>query len=184
MKLRALAIFALLLSIASFARADKSAKNWLRDHLDAELNGTLGWRSGLGLDERAPGFETLIGGGELMIGLEIVGPVGVFADGRFVAGGEGTNLYLEGLGGIGLQLRVARLLHIQLGPTVGQAFYKHDDALLVGGMLAAGIRLFSLGRGRISTAVNLRFDVDGNLGARAALPDQSMSLALGIGIQY
>ena len=175
---------AVLFVPASSARADKSAKTWLRDHLLFDLAGTGGWRSGLGLDERAPGFESLIGGGEIVLGLEITAPVGIFTDGRIVAGGLGGNLYLEGLGGAGVQVHVARLLRLRLGATAGQASLAGDRAILVGGMLAGAIELFPWGHGRLATELLLRLDLDAHLHAHKSLPDQSMALALGVGFKY
>jgi hypothetical protein len=157
---------------------------WLRDHADLEwVVAQGGWRSSLGNDQRAPGFSVFAGGGELCAGLDIAFGLGVVAVGRVLAGAGGGYSYFEGTGGAALQLRVSRV-RVRLGAVAGQVSYGDDSATMVGGLLAGSFDLFSLGGGRLSTALTARLDVDGNLGARVRLPDESLALAIGLGFRY
>lgn len=174
-----LVVLALVL-FSSLAQAEQRAR-WLREHALAEWAvGTGGWRTGIGVDVRAPGFEQVGGGGELTAGLEVTGGVGLFASGRVLAGGG----YLEGLAGIGVQLRVSERVRLRAGPAVGQATLGGDRAVMVGGFAVGSIDLFPLGGGRIATALSLRVDVDSMIGARTLLPDSSLGLSAGLGLRY
>lgn len=180
-----LAVVAVLLLFGSLAHAQRAA--WLRERLDVEwVVGTGGWRSAMSAgDMRAPGFDALAGGGEIVLGLDIGVGLAVVGDGRVLAGraGEGHQTYFEALGSLALQLRLGRV-RLRAGPAAGQAQWRGDKATLVGGFLAASIDLFALGGGRLSTTILVRLDVDAELGAMTYLPDSSLALALGVGVRY
>ena len=136
-----------------------------------------------------PGFDALGGGTELVLGLDVYGPLGVVLTGRFLGGLQRGDEFLEGLGGVGLQLRLSETVRVRAGAAAGQASNKDDVAVLVGGWLAGSVDLFALGGGRLSMALSLRLDVDGLVGATKVgidkrLPDQSLALALGLGLRY
>lgn len=177
----ALAVAPVLL--ASLAQAQPSA--WLRDRVDVEwVVGAGGWRAAVGPDARAPGFDALAGGGEFALGLDVGAGLGVVADGRVLAGqAGGAHTYLEGLGALLLQIRVGRV-RLRVGPAAGQALWRGDSAILVGGLVAGSIDLFALGAGRLSTALTLRLDVDADVGSRRYFPDSSLAFAIGLGVRY
>jgi hypothetical protein len=181
-KLR-LAVVAAVLLVGSLAHAQRAA--WLRERLDVEwVVGAGGWRTAIGNDLRAPGFDALAGGAEVVLGLDVGAGLALVGDGRFLIGeAAGTFPYLEGLGGLDLQIRLGRV-RVRAGPAAGQARWRGDSAVLVGGMLGVSVDLFPLGGGRLSTTLSLRLDVDDDLGATAYLPDSSAALALGLGVRY
>jgi hypothetical protein len=177
------AIALLVIGLCGEASADRGA-NWLKDRGSIEwMLGIGGWRTSLGNDARSPGFEALAGGGELLVGLDVVAGVGVFAMGRVLYAG-GTTYYLEGLGGTGLQLRITELVRLRLGAAAGQANLGADRAILVGGFVAGSFDLVNLGAGRLALALSVRLDVDGHVNAGGALPGQSLALALGLGLRF
>lgn len=180
-----LAVVAALLLFGSLAHAQRAA--WLRERLDVEwVVGTGGWRSAMSAgDMRAPGFDALAGGGEIVLGLDVGVGLAVVGDARVLAGraGEGHQTYFEALGSLALQLRLGRV-RLRAGPAAGQAQWRGDKATLVGGFLAGSIDLFALGGGRLSTTILVRLDVDAELGAMTYLPDSSLALALGVGVRY
>jgi hypothetical protein len=179
----ALAVALLLLLAPALARAQAA---WLRERIDAEwVVGVGGWRTSLGDDLRAPGFDAIAGGGELVLGLDIGAGLGIIGSGRVLAGkaGDSTTTYFEALGGVALQARLGRA-RVRVGPAAGMVTWNGDSATLVGGFLAGSIDLFALGGGRLSTTLDLRMDLDFDVGARTTLPSQSMALALGLGLRY
>jgi hypothetical protein len=188
-RLLALAIALAIVAAPGLARAQAA---WLRERIDVEwVVGVGGWRASLGDDLRAPGFDALAGGGELVLGLDIGAGLGVVASGRVLAGSAGrgssnvgsSGTYLEALGGIALQARLGRA-RLRAGPAAGLVTWSGDRATLLGGFVAGSIDLFALGGGRLSTTVDLRLDIDVDLGAKTVLPDQSLALALGLGLRY
>jgi hypothetical protein len=182
--LLALLLLVTLLPAATAGAAPGAA--FLRERINLEwVAGAGGWRSSLGTDVRAPGFDAFAGGGELLVGLDIGSGLGLVLSGRILAGAvSGATTYLEGLGGAGLQLRLGSRARIRAGAAAGQARFRGDAAALVGGFLAGSIDLFALGGGRLSTALTVRLDIDGDIGAQTYLPDQSLAFAVGLGFRY
>lgn len=174
----------LALSLApSIAQAQAA---WLRDRLDVEwVVAAGGWRSAMAaIDVRAPGFDALTGGGELVLGLDVGAGLAVVGDGRVLAGeAGGAHTFFEGVGGVAVQLRLARV-RLRAGPAAGVAKLRGEQATLLGGFLAASVDVFQLGAGRLSSTVSLRLDLDDDLGAGTYLPDASAALALGLGVRY
>jgi len=178
-----LAVVCALLLVGSVAHAQRAA--WLRERLDVELVVAAGgWRTSLGTDVRAPGFDAVAGGGEVVLGFDVGAGLAVVGDGRVLAGeADGTFVFFEGVGGLALQIRLARV-RVRAGPAAGWVTWRGDSATLAGGFLGASIDVFPLGAGRLATTVCLRLDVDGDIGARTFLPDSSLALALGLGVRY
>jgi hypothetical protein len=107
----------------------------------------------------------------------------VVASGRALAGEVGgVTTYVEATGAAALQVRLGRA-RLRAGPAAGVLRW-HATATLVGGFLAGSIDLFALGAGRLATTLSLRLDIDADVGARTALPDASVALALGLGVRY
>jgi hypothetical protein len=160
--------------------------SWLREHGLVEwLVGTGGWRTALGLDAASPGFDAFGGGGELLAGVELASGLGLFGSGRVIVGVRGQDLYVEGLGGLGLQLRANDRVRVRAGVAAGRATLPDDAGTLVGGFLAGSVDVLPLGAGgRLATALALRLDIDGVLGAGARLPERSLGLAVGVGVRY
>jgi hypothetical protein len=154
---------------------------WLRDHFTGEvLVGAAGWRTTIGVDTNAPGFNTVGGGGELNLGLEVGSGFAIFVSGRVLAGGG----YLEGVAGLGVQLRLSDRVRLRAGPAAGQLLVDGLTAVIVGGYLAGSIDLIPFGRGRVAFSIAVRFDVDGLVAGSPRLPDTSMALSAGIGLRY
>jgi hypothetical protein len=177
---------AIALAIAFVPVPARAQAAWLRERIDAEwVVGVGGWRVSLGDDQRAPGFDAIAGGGELVVGLDIGAGLGVVGSGRVLAGkaGDSASTYFEALGGVALQARLGRA-RVRVGPSAGLVSWSGDTATLLGGFVAGSIDLFSLGGGRLSTTIDLRMDLDFDLGAKSALPDESLALALGLGLRY
>jgi hypothetical protein len=176
-------VVAVLLSTATPARAQAAA--WLRERINTEwLVAAGGWRTAVGNDVRAPGFDAVAGGGEFLLGLEVGAGLAIIGDGRVLVGeAGGQTTYFEALGSVALQLRLGRV-RLRAGPAAGDVRWRTDSALLAGGFLAGSIDLFPLGAGRLSTTVSLRLDFDADIGARTLLPDDSLALALGLGLRY
>lgn len=177
-----LLVVLLLLCIPQVARAQAA---WLRDRLDVEwLVGTGGWRTAVGQDLRAPGFDAVAGGGEAVLGLDVGAGLAIVGDGRVLAGeAGGGHVYFEGLGALALQLRLGRA-RLRAGPAAGQMRWRGDVATLIGGFLGASIDLFPLGGGRLSTTLALRLDLDVDTGTLMYLPDTSLAFAIGVGVRY
>ena len=155
--------------------------HWLREHFTGEwLVGAGSWRTSVGVDPRAPGFEELSGGSELDVGFELGSGFGLLGYGRVLAGSG----FLEGLAGVAVQLHVSDRVRLRAGPGAGELLLGDDHAVLVGGFLAGSVDLFVFGGGRIAATLGLRFDVDGLVGGGTELPDASLALALGVGLRY
>ncbi len=178
-----LGVVAALLLWGSLAQAQRAA--WLRERLDVEwVVGAGGWRGSIGNDARAPGFDAVAGGGEVVLGLDVGAGVAIVGDAR-VLGGEAagsSRTYFEAVASPAVQVRLARA-RLRAGPAVGEILWRDEAAVLVGGFLAASIDLFPLG-GRLSTTVSLRLDADADVGAKTFLPDSSLALAVGLGFRY
>jgi hypothetical protein len=175
----------ILLLANGTAHADTVGARWLRERINAEWMAAAGaWRTSLGSgDLRDPGMEALGGGTELLLGLDIYGPLGLVFDGRFLGGLEHGEKYLEGLGGLGLQVHLSETVRLRAGPTAGQLFIGDRSGILVGGWLGPSIDLFALG-GHVSIAFSARLDVDAVLDAPQSLPSSSLALSIGLGIRY
>jgi hypothetical protein len=179
------ALVVAVVSVATPAHAQTQAGAWLRERLNTEwVVASGGWRTAVGNDVRAPGFDAVAGGGEILLGLEVGAGLAVMGDGRVLVGeAGGQTTYFEGLGSVALQLRLGRV-RLRAGPAAGDIRWKTDSALLAGGFLAGSVDLFPLGPGRLSTTVSVRLDFDADIGARTLLPDDSLALALGLGVRY
>jgi hypothetical protein len=181
-KLAALALaFAFGFAFAERAAAAVEQGHWLRDHFTGEwLVGTGGWRTSIGVDTHAPGFDELGGGTELSLGFEVGSGFAILGQGRVIAGGG----YLEGTAALVLQLHVSDRVRVRAGPSAGRISLKGESAALAGGFLAGSVDLFAFGGGRVATTLGLRFDVDGLVDAGPKLPSSSISLAIGVGLRY
>jgi hypothetical protein len=169
----------LLLLTATAGAAERG--HWLRDHFSGEwVVGAAAWRTSIGVDTNAPGFDKPAGGGDLYLGLEVGGGFSIFASGRVLAGSD----YLEGLAGLGLQLRVSDRVRLKASPAAGQLTVAGASALLVGGFLAGSVDVVAFGGGRVAATIGLRFDVDGVVNGDKTLPQASIALALGVGLRY
>jgi len=173
------------------ARAGADSGRFLRERFTFEwMAASGGWRTSLGADLRAPGSEALAGGTEVMLAFDVYGPLGVALDGRFLggltksaAGDSYDRRFIEGLGGVGLQLHVSDAVRLRAGAAAGQLIAGDATGILVGGWLAASIDLFAIG-GRLALALSLRLDADAVLDAPPALPGSSLALAVGFGLRY
>ncbi len=186
----ALALVAWALTAPSVAHAQAA---WLRARLDVEwVVATGGWRSAMATSElRASGFDSLAGGGEFVLGLEVGAGLAVVGDGRVLAGtagstesaGTGSHVFFEGVGSLDLQIRLGRV-RLRAGPAAGQIRWRGDQATLVGAAIATSIDVFPLGGGRLSTTILVRLDLDADVGTTTLLPPASAALALGLGVRY
>jgi hypothetical protein len=181
--------FSLFAALSPPAAADTHGTRWLKERVSLEwMVGAGAWRTAFSIDSRVPGFDTVMGGGELTLGLEFYGGLGVVLSGRFLGGqrshASDSGRYLEGMGSIGLQLRISETVRLRAGAAAGQALTPDENATLVGGWIGASFDLFALGGGRLSMALSVRLDADALLDTKKILPDQTMGLALGIGIRY
>jgi hypothetical protein len=183
--MKRLAVILLLVVGSPAAHADTVGARWLRERINAEWMAAAGaWRTSLGApDLRDPGMEALGGGTELLLGLDIYGPLGIVLDGRFLGGLEHGEKYLEGLGGLGFQVHLSETVRLRAGATAGQLFIGDQTGFLVGGWLGPSIDLFPLG-GHVSIAFSARLDVDAVLDAPQSLPSSSLALTIGLGIRY
>lgn len=198
---RAALVVALLVSLAGTALAatppqapSRTAKPpsrpWIIDHASIEwLLAQGGWRSGLSNKENNPGFSVLGAGGELLFGIDVFPGLSVIADGRVMAGPRLGGAYLEGLGGVGLQLRVTDWVRIRGGAAAGQASllrsnFVTDHAVLVGGWIAASVDLFRLLHDRAAAVISLRLDADGHVDPGATFSQESIELTLAVGFRF
>lgn len=187
----AIALLVPLAMTASFTAraAEPSRRPFLVDRGSIELVlGEGGWRSGLSTEEINPGFSVLGGGSELLLGLDVVPGFGVIVDGKVLAGRRRGGTYLEGLGGIGLQLRVSDWVRLRAGAAAGRARLDRggqptDSATLVGGFFAASIDLFRLLHDRASTVISFRVDADGHLAPGTTFSHESLAVTLGLGFR-
>lgn len=153
------------------------------------LVGQGAWRSGLSNEEVNPGFSVLGGGSELLLGLDMVPGLGVIVDGKVLAAPHRGGTYLEGMGAVGLQLRVSDWVRLRAGAAAGRARLARngeptDHANLVGGFFAVSIDLFRLLHDRAATVISLRVDADGHLDAGSTFSKESLALTLGAGIRF
>jgi hypothetical protein len=175
--MRAAALIVLLCGTAGAAERG----HWLRDHFSGEwVVGAAAWRTAIGVDNNAPGFDKPAGGGDLYLGLEVGSGFSIFGSGRVLAGSG----YLEGLAGLGLQLRLSDRVRIKASPAAGQMTLDGDSKVIVGAFVAGSVDIIPFGGGRVAATIGLRFDADGLIGASKRLPGGSIALALGVGLRY
>jgi hypothetical protein len=177
-----------LLLVSAPALADTSGARWLRERTTLEwMAAAGGWRAALGTDQRAPGFQGLGGGTEVVVALDIWGPLGLALDGRFLGGLENNQKFLEATGGLALQVHLSDSVRLRAGPAAGELYAGDETGVLVGGFVAVSVDLFALG-GRVAIAFTLRLDADALLFtspvAQTHLPDSTVALAIGLGFKY
>src|SRR5262245_35435312 len=97
------------------------------------LIGAGGWRTGVSNAGPGSGFHVLGAGGELLLGMEFSRGLGFCLSGRILAGRHLDELYLEGMGGIGLHLRLSDAVRLRGGPAAGQMILGTTGTVLVGG---------------------------------------------------
>ena len=175
---------------ASPARAAERGRSYLLENGSFELVlAAGGWRSSISSDGANPGFSVLGGGGELVVGIDIVPGVGIIASGRVLAAPHLSGVYLEGLGGLGVQVRLSEWVRLRLGIASGllrlaREGLATDSTILLGGFVAASVDLFHLGRGRAAVETMLRLDVDGHLVTEGIFPAESLALSVGLGFRF
>jgi hypothetical protein len=175
----------LLLGAPPRARAESSSTAWVREHLTVEwVFATAGWRTALGSDPQASGFHLLGGGMQLALGLQLSGPLGLLAEGRFVLGRAGTpsELAYEGTGALLAELRLGDAVRLRLGPQAGLLRLESGEGTLVGGLLEGSFGLAEVGR-RVSLVLVTRLEIDALLGPRT-LPVRTLGVSVGLGIRY
>jgi hypothetical protein len=187
--LRAAAI-ACLSCATALAHAAEPRRPYIIDRGSVEVVlGVGGWRSGMSSSDRNPGFSLLGGGSELVLGIDFVPGVGIVASGRVLAAPRLDGVYVEGLAGLGIQIRLSDWVRLRAGIAGGQARLDRDSrptdyAILLGGFLVASVDLFRLTRGRAATEAMLRLDIDGHLLAGETFPRQSLALSAGAGFRF
>lgn len=193
MRCLALASFtvaALIAASGDSARAAEPRRPFIIDRGSVEIVlGVGAWRSGVSTEEANPGFSVLGGGSEIVLGIDIVPGIGLIASGRVVAAPHLSGTYVEGLAGLGAQIRVSEWVRIRAGVATGQARLDRagksvDSAVMLGGFVVASVDLFRLTRGRAATEAMIRFDVDGHLVAGTTFPRESVALSGGVGFRF
>lgn len=197
----AFAVFAFV-ALAPVGRAAAAPAQWIQDHLVLDASLVAGWRSGWQDVERS-GFQALVGGGELNVGLGFSGGFyGILAGARVLAGtspsadlGYPSLPYLEATGQLGAQVRVAEWVRLQGGVSLGRAWRglgeegpsPAGDALLLvcGGFLRMGVDWWPRDAQFLrALSLWLRLDLDGHPAASvASFPSTTLALALGLGIR-
>jgi hypothetical protein len=196
----ALPAILVLVLLGPVGRVAAAPAQWIQDHLVVDASVVAGWRSGWQDVERS-GFQALLGGGELNVGLGFSGGLyGVLAGVRVLAGsspsadlGYPSLLYLETTGQLGAQVRVAEWVRLQGGISLGQAWRglgeEADPArgvlLVCGGFLRMGVDWWPRDAQFLrALSLWLRLDLDGHPAAAAAsFPSTTVALALGLGIR-
>ena len=190
------------------ARGVTPPKNWLRDHLSADLAAVVGWRSAW-VNGPHSGFNLLGGGGELNLGLEFSGGYSVHAGARVLSGaasapsglglsGADNLSFLEATGQLGGQIELTDWVRVELGASAGRIWrccatppavvtpLTYDAlSLVAGGYLRLGVDWLPR-EGLLIHALSLwlRLDVDGHPRDETdTLPSVSMALALSVGIR-
>jgi hypothetical protein len=185
---RAILVAALLLSATTHAAEPR--RPFILDRGSVEIIlGQAGWRTGVSPDEDNPGFRVLGGGSEVVLGLDIVPGIGIIVSGRVLAAPRLSGTYIEGLAGVGAQIRLSDWVRLRAGIASGQARLDRkgsptDAAILIGGFIVASVDLFRLVRGRAAVEAMLRFDVDGHLLAGETFPRESVALSGGAGFRF
>lgn len=162
-----------------------SAGHLLRDRGTMELIvAEGGWKTAFGVTRQAPGFDILGAAFDLTLGMDVAMGLGVVANGRFYFNGADASAYLEGTGGLGLQIRLNDYAQLRLGADAGQVRHGALDAPYVGGHIVTSLGLFSLGPGRIMVVFHARLDAGGLIDAPADLPEAQTGLSIGLGLRY
>jgi hypothetical protein len=164
--------------------------------LVAELSGGPGWRVSFGQDVRAPGFEAVTGGIDLLLGFELNHTVALVVGGRArmgaltgytcPAGSADCANYLETTGDLGAQFHIGDSARVRAGVVAGRAWLDGTRlaATLVGGWLGAALDLFTFASGRVAAALTVRFDLSGFPEAAGGFPAMTMALCGGLGGRY
>lgn len=169
----------LLLSLSSTASADRTYGAIV------EMTGGPGWRTSVGQDPNAPGFNAITGGLDLLVGLDLAGAVGVVTGGRVRAGSSGGARYLEVSGDLGAQLHLGEGVRARAGVNAGRAYVEGiGSSLLVGGWVAVAIDLYALATNRVAVALAVRLDIGGFPGGGDAFPAGTLGLTAGLGWRY
>lgn len=156
------------------------------------MNGGPGWRVSFGQDARAPGFEAVTGGADVLQGLEVNHAVAIVIGARIRSGTVGrgpavaSDSYLELAGDLGAQFRLGERARVRAGLDAGRAWLDGTrlGATLVGGWIALGLDLFAFARGRAATALTVRFDVGGFPDGNERFPGATIALCGGLGGRY
>jgi hypothetical protein len=149
-----------------------------------EVTAGPGWRVALGEDARAPGFEAVTGGVDLLAGIEILQTLGIVIGARVRSGLSDGNGYLEVAGDFGLQLRLGDRVRARLGFDGGRAWITGgNDSPLFGGFAALGFDLFASPRGVAATLI-VRLDGGGFTADNDRFPEWTMALCAGVGGRY
>ncbi len=154
--------------------------------LTAELTGGAGWRTSLGADARAPGFDAITGGVDALVGLEFGGSAAVIVGGRLHGGTSGGARYLEAAGDLGAQLRLGERVRLRAGFSGGEGWIPShaSSATMLGGWLAVSIDVLQLAAGNMALTFMARLDVGGFLGAGPDFAIGTMALCGGFGLRY
>ena len=171
---RALVALLAIHLLSSPALAESRATAWLRERAILEwIIAGGGWRTAAG------------DGTEISAGLTLRSAVGLVATGRVLVGAKGTEistLFIEGLGGLGIDLRVSDAVRLRGGVAGGRAFLGDRSAAMAGVFLGTTIDVVALGP-KIGLVIAARFDYDALLGD-PELPKHSVALTAGTGIRY
>ncbi len=191
--MRRAVVLTALLAVGMGARAAHAAEAKRSYILDAGSIEVIlaagGWRCSISPDQASPGFSVLGGGGELVLGIDLIPGIGIVASGRVIAAPHLSGVFVEGLGGLGVQIRLSEWVRLRLGIASGvlrldRDGFATDHAILLGGFVAASVDLFHLGRGRAAVETMLRLDVDGHLLTEGVFPAESMALSIGLGLRF
>ncbi|MSP63512.1 MAG: hypothetical protein EXR72_24845 [Myxococcales bacterium] len=151
----------------------------------AEVTGGPGWRTSIGQDAQAPGFDAITGGADVLLGLDVGGSVGILLGGRIRGGTVSGASYLEAAGDIGAQIRVGERVRLRAGFDAGRAFIDwRKRALVVGGWTSLGFDLLTYAGGRVAMSLTIRLDIGAFPGAAAPFPSGTLALCAGLGWRY
>jgi hypothetical protein len=142
-----------------------------------------GWRVALDQSDRAPGFQALSGGVEVLAGVGF-GALGVVAGARFRGGSESGPLYLELDGALAMQIFLGERARARIGAEAGWSHLPGLDVPLVGGFLALSLDLASFAGGRAALCLAIELEMDTFVTAHEELPTGSAALSGGVGFRY
>lgn len=167
------------------AKPESNAIVWLREHFVGEWQvGTGGWRTAIVSTGDAPGFETLAGGGEMSLGFEVRPGLALVGNGRFLVGRHAGQLYMDGKGGLAVQLQANQRVRVRIGLTGGQLRDGPIRGVSYGGFVAIGVDLVQFRDGRSAMIFAARLDIDGHTGSPPSIPEATLALAVGLGLRY
>lgn len=182
--------------------ATAAPRRWLQEHLLVDTAAVMAWRASWE-DPQRTGFQSVLGGGEVNLGLEFAdGFTGVLLGTRVLAGtGSGKALgqdqvsYLEATGQLGAQLRIASWVRLQAGVAAGRMWLAVREGLppelegpvvVAGGFLRLGADWLPRDNATLLRAFSLwlRVDLDGHpVDATGTMPRSSTALALSLGLR-